>query len=81
MVKTPTKSKLVEIAADLQKKMGTRVDFDMAISFLIDQYSRDRIDWAKFDEFWNVEEGEQPRDMLNELYQERSKDEKRYRRD
>jgi len=80
MLKKGTKSKLVRIAADLQNKLGTRVDFDTAISFLIDQYLSGNQDWEKFDRFWKSEKKGKGKDLHQELLQERVADEEKYHR-
>ncbi len=80
MIKKGTKTKLVKIAADLQIKLGQRVDFDTAISFLIDQYLAGNQDWDKFDRFWKSDVKGKGKDLLQELTNERVKDEKKYRR-
>ncbi len=79
MLKKGTKSKLVRIAADLQKKLGQRVDFDTTISFLIDQYLSGNQDWEKFDRFWKSATKGKGKDLLQELTNERANDEKKYR--
>ncbi len=80
MLKKGTKSKLVRIAADLQNKLGQRIDFDTTISFLIDLYLSGNQDWEKFDRFWRSDVKGKGKDLLQELTNERAKDEKKYRR-
>lgn len=77
MLKDDTKTKLVKVAADLQKKTGERIDFDEAISFLIDQYLNQEEDWEKFDIFSKTIENITSEELLNELRGGRKEDEKK----
>ncbi len=76
MLKDDTKIKLVKVAADLQKETGSRVDFDMAISYLIDQYFDQKQDWEKFEIFCETMENISSEDLLGELRRGRKEDEK-----
>ncbi|MBN1803161.1 MAG: hypothetical protein JW891_16745 [Candidatus Lokiarchaeota archaeon] len=51
MLKNDTKIKLTKIAADLQKQRGKRVDFDEAISYLVNLYNNQQTNWNLFEEF------------------------------
>lgn len=77
MLKDDTKTKLVKVAADLQKKTGERIDFDEAISFLIDQYLNQEEDWEKFDIFSKTIENITSEEFLDELREGRKEDEKK----
>ena len=76
MLKEDTKIKLIKVAADLQKKTGSRVDFDRAISYLIDHYFNQEQDWEKFKIFCETMENVSPEDLLGELRRGRKEDEK-----
>ena len=76
MLKDDTKTKLIKVAADLQKKTGERIDFDEAISFLIDQYLKQEQDWEKFNIFSKTIEHLSSEDLLEELRKGRREDEK-----
>lgn len=76
MLKEDTKIKLIKVAADLQKKTGSRVDFDRAISYLIDHYFNQEQDWEKFEIFCETMENVSPEDLLGELQRGRKEDEK-----
>ncbi len=76
MLKEDTKTKLIKVAADLQKKTGSRVDFDRAISYLIDQYFNQEQDWEKFEIFCETMENVSSEDLLGELRRGRKEDEK-----
>ncbi len=76
MLKEDTKKKLTMVAADLQKKTGERVDFDTAISYLIDRYLEESKDWEKFAEFCEPLEKVTKEELLDELYKGRREDEK-----
>lgn len=77
MLKNDTKIKLTKVAADLQKKLGIRVDFDTAISFLIEQYLKQNQNWDKFDEFIKPVKNVTKKELLEELYRGRNEDEKK----
>ena len=77
MLKDDTKIKLVKVAADLQKKTGERVDFDEAISFLIDQYLKQERDWEKFEIFSETIENITTEELMEELREGRKEDEKK----
>jgi len=77
MLKDDTKTKLVKVAADLQKKTGERVDFDEAISFLIDQYLKQETDWEKFEIFSETIENITTEELMEELREGRKEDEKK----
>ncbi len=77
MIKEETKTKLIKIAADLQKKTGKRVDFDTAISFLIDQFLNQEQDWEKFEIFCIPFNKVTKEELLEGLYQGRKEDEKK----
>ena len=78
MLKEDTKKKLTMVAADLQKKTGERVDFDTAISYLIDRYLEESKDWEKFAEFCEPLEKVTKEELLDELYRGRREDEKKF---
>ena len=77
MLKDDTKTKLVKVAADLQKKTGERIDFDEAISFLIDQYLKQEQDWKKFEIFSETIENITTEELMEELRKGRKEDEKK----
>ena len=77
MLKADTKTKLVKVAADLQKKTGERIDFDEAISFLIDQYLKQEQDWKKFEIFSETIENITTEELMEELRKGRKEDEKK----
>ena len=79
MFKDETKTKLTKIAADLQKKTGERVDYDKAISFLINKYLEEQKNWKKFDEFCEPIKDLTKDELLEELYKGREEDEKKHR--
>ncbi len=81
MLKDETKTKLVKVAADLQKQEGKRIDFDEAISYLIDFYSKKTHDWDKFDVFCKPIKDANVSDLIEELNKGRREDEKRFSRD
>ncbi len=76
MLKDETKTKLIKIAADLQKKIAVRVDFDTAISYLIDIYLNQNKDWEKFEIFCKPAKNITSKEFLEELYNGREEDEK-----
>ena len=78
MLKEDTKTKLIRIAADLQKKTGRRTDFDGAISYLIDQYLNQNQDWEKFEIFCEPTKNVTSEQLLEELKQGRNEDEKKF---
>jgi len=78
MLKEDTKTKLIRIAADLQKKTGRRTDFDGAISYLIDQYLNQNQDWEKFEIFCEPIKNVTSEQLLEELKQGRNEDEKKF---
>lgn len=80
MLKDDTKVKLTKVAADLQKMIGERVDFDSAISFLIEHYLEKEKDWEKFDDFCKPLEEIDKEDLFEELEKGRKEDEKKYSR-
>ncbi|MGV9199202.1 MAG: hypothetical protein ACOC4M_10315 [Promethearchaeia archaeon] len=79
MLKDDTKTQLTKIAADLQKKTGKRIDYDTAISFLINEYLEKKKNWNKFDEFCEPIKDLAKDELLEELYKGREEDEKKYR--
>lgn len=76
MLKDITKTKLTKVAADLQKERGVRVDFDEAISFLIDSYFNQNKNWEKFNIFCKPIKNTTKEELLKELYIGRNEDEK-----
>ncbi len=78
MLKEDTKIKLIKIAADLQKKTGRRIDFDGAISHLIDQYLNQNQDWEKFEIFCEPIKNVTSEELLEELKRGRIEDEKKF---
>jgi len=50
-IKNETHKKLLKIAADLQRRLETRIDFDFTISFLTDLYERQKQKIDLFQEF------------------------------
>lgn len=76
MLKDETKTKLTKVAADLQKERGIRVDFDEAISFLIDRYFNQNQNWEKFNIFCKPIENTTKEELLKELNKGRVEDEK-----
>lgn len=77
LLKDNTKTKLIKIAADLQKKTGRRIDFDGAISYLIDQYLNQKQDWEKFEIFCETKKNVTSEELLEELRLGRKEDEKK----
>ncbi len=67
MLKNETKTKLTKVAADLQKERGVRVDFDEAISFLIDRYISQNKNWEKFEIFCKPIKSTTKEELLEEL--------------
>ncbi|MHA1283630.1 MAG: VapB-type antitoxin [Promethearchaeota archaeon] len=78
MLKEDTKTKLIKIAADLQKKRGKRVDFDETISYLIDLYFNKKKNWKKFEEFCKPIKDLKLEDVMEELKRGRMEDEKKF---
>jgi len=76
MLKDETKTKLTKVAADLQKERGVRVDYDEAISYLIDNYMNQNKNWDKFDIFCKPIKNTTKEELLKELYIGRNEDEK-----
>jgi hypothetical protein len=78
MLKEDTKIKLIKVAADMQKKTGRRIDFDGAISYLIDQYLNQNQDWEKFEIFCEPTKNVTSEELLEELKRGRNEDEKKF---
>jgi hypothetical protein len=77
MLKDNTKTKLIKVAADLQKKTGRRIDFDGVISYLIDQYLNQKQGWEKFEIFCETIKNITSEELLEELRLGRKEDEKK----
>jgi hypothetical protein len=77
MLKEDTKTNLIKVAADLQKKTGKRIDFDGAISYLIDHYFNQNQDWEKFEIFCESINTVTSEELLDELRRGRKEDEKK----
>ncbi|MHA1491760.1 MAG: hypothetical protein ACTSRI_19160 [Promethearchaeota archaeon] len=78
ILKDDTKTKLIKVTADLQKKSGVRVDFDGTISYLIDPYFNQEKDWDKFELFCKTTENVTSEELLEELRKGRKEDEKKF---
>ena len=75
-VDNETGKKLLEIASDLQKKLGRRVDFNETISYLISLYEKKRKNPELFKLFCKPIEGLRFEGVYQELIEERRRDEK-----
>ena len=78
MLKEETKKKLLEVAAELQIERKIRIDFDTAISFLIERYFNQDRDWEKFNVFCQTVNGVTTEELLGELKKGRKEDEEKY---
>lgn len=78
MLKEETKIKLIKVAAELQQQAGKRIDFDEAISYLIDLYRNKTQDWEQFDIFCKPMKGVKKSELIEELNKGRKEDEKRF---
>ena len=75
-VDNETRKKLLEIASDLQKKLGRRVDFNETISYLISLYEKERKNLELFKLFCKPIEGLRFEEVYQELIEERRRDER-----
>ena len=74
-IKDDTKRELLKVAAELQMKLGRRVNFDETIRFLLQQ--RKKKNPHLLIEAYGLDNSDIGK-MLEELYNERKKDEQKY---
>ena len=80
MLKDETKTILIKIAADLQKQKGERIDYDAAITFLIEQYLEKQKNWEKFKIFRRPIFNLTIEEIIKDIKKGRLEDEKKYDR-
>ncbi len=76
-VSNATKRRLLEVAADLQRRLGRKVDFDDAISYLISLYEENAKRYELFELFCSSIKEASFEELYRELVEERRRDEKR----
>ncbi len=76
-VSNATKRKLLEVAADLQRRLGRKVDFDDAISYLISLYEENAKRYELFELFCRPVKEASFEELYRELVEERRQDEER----
>ncbi|MHA1377043.1 MAG: hypothetical protein ACTSRG_01555 [Candidatus Helarchaeota archaeon] len=75
-IKKDTHHELIKIAADLQKKLGKKIDFDNTIRYLIDLYTAKMPRPKLFEKFCEPIEGITFDLLYDDLQKERKIDEK-----
>jgi len=80
MVKDETKTILIKIAAALERQKGEQIDYDAAISFLIDQYLEKQKNWEKFKIFRRPIFNLTIEEIIKDIKKGRLEDEKKYDR-
>ncbi len=77
-IKKDTHHELIKIAADLQKKIGKKIDFDIIIRYLIELYTTSTLKPKLFEKFCEPIQGVMFDILYDDLQKERKIDEKSY---
>ncbi len=75
-LKDETKTKLTQIAHDIEKETGQPVNIDEVISFLIEEHLEKKKNWDQFELFLKPLKNISKEQLLNELKKGRKEDEK-----